>query len=163
GALDAETNAEANLKEARENLTLAKKAVNETFDVARNHPLLQQPGMHPVRKLLLEKALPFYKRLSQQTGNDPAARAELADQHFRVGAITAEIGNKTEARKAYRQAENIFRSLGEGDPASTEYQTELARTLINLGAVLQEEGRRSAALANYKQARDIFQKRVKAN
>src|SRR5262249_27251259 len=64
-AVDAETEAKENLKEARANLALAKKAVNETFDVAKNHPLLQQPGMHAVRKLLLEKALPLYKGLSQ--------------------------------------------------------------------------------------------------
>src|SRR5262249_20182788 len=97
-ALDAGAQAQGKPKEARANLALAKKAVNETFDVAKNHPLLQQPGMHAVRKLLLEKALPLYKGLSQRSGNDAKARAELADQYFRVGYITYEIGNKTEAR-----------------------------------------------------------------
>src|SRR5262249_780534 len=93
-ARDAEAEAKENLARAEANLALAKKAVNDTFDVAKEHPLLQKEGMHPVRRLLLEKALPFYKRFHEARGDDPAARAELADQWFRVAYITTEIGNK---------------------------------------------------------------------
>src|SRR5262249_15093794 len=40
-AREAERQAKANLKTAEENLKLAKKAVRETFDLAREHPLFQ--------------------------------------------------------------------------------------------------------------------------
>src|SRR5262249_9399006 len=83
-AIDAETEATENLQKAEANLALAKKAVNDTFDVAKNHKLLQQPGMQPVRKLLLEKALPFYKRFRELHGDDTRSKADLAEQHYHV-------------------------------------------------------------------------------
>src|SRR5262249_56916994 len=158
-----EAQAKENLAKAEANLKLAKKAVNETFDVAKNHPLLQQPGMQPVRKLLLEKALPLYKGLSQQAGHDPRARAELAEQYFRVGYITSEIGNKSAARRAYAQAEQLCRALLADHPGVTNYRHALALTLTNMGNLLKEEGKRSAALKAYTQARDLLEKLVKDN
>src|SRR5262249_46954088 len=101
---------------AEANLALAKKAVNDTFDVAKEHPLLQKEGMHPVRRLLLEKALPFYKRFHEARGDDPAARAELADQWFRVAYITTEVGNKTEAPPRFRPSGTPLSRPGEVHP-----------------------------------------------
>src|SRR5262249_49733378 len=47
-ARSAENDARANRAVAKQNLLLAMKAVNEAFDVAKEHPLLQRPGMHEV-------------------------------------------------------------------------------------------------------------------
>src|SRR5262249_7313413 len=134
--------ARKNLKLAKDNLKLAKKAVNDTFDIAKNNPLLQQPGMHEVRKFLLEKALPFYRRFREVKADEARPWVERAEQYFRVGYITSEIGNKTEARKAYAQAEKLLRSLVADNPADTEYRTNLAKTLNNMGNLLQAEGKR---------------------
>src|SRR5262249_52414981 len=130
-------------------------------DVAKRHPLLHQPGMHAVRKLLLEKALPFYKRFRDAGRDDPKAREELADQYFRVGYITDEIGNKVEARKAYDQSRDIMEKLAKANPKVTLYQSDLAATLNNLGTLLSDEGKRTEALAAYTQARDIGARLVK--
>jgi serine/threonine-protein kinase len=65
-ALKAEREAEANRKQAQANLKLAKQAVDECFNVAKEHPLFQQPGMEKARKLLLEKTQPFYQHFRMQ-------------------------------------------------------------------------------------------------
>src|SRR5262249_17852675 len=109
------------------------------------------------------KALPFYQKFPERTGNDPKARAELADQYWRVGYITTEIGNKSEAHKAYEQAEGIYRALVKANPAVTEYQNALATTLNNMGNLLQAQGKRQGALLAYRQARDLREKLVKGH
>src|SRR5204863_6420485 len=105
-----------NLKQARANLALAKKAVNDTFDLAKTHPLLRRENMRAVRKLLFEKALPFYENFHGQTPDDLRARSKLAEQWSRVAFITYEIGRITEARKAYEQAANIWQALVKARP-----------------------------------------------
>src|SRR5262249_39660497 len=91
-AIAAEAKATANLEKAEANLRLAKNAVNDTFDVAKSNRLLQQDSTRAVRKLLLEKALPFYRRFRELRGDDAQSRAELAEHLYRVGLITSEIG-----------------------------------------------------------------------
>jgi hypothetical protein len=45
---------------------MAKKAVDDCFLMARDHPAFQQPGMEKARKLLLRKTLPVYAQLRDQ-------------------------------------------------------------------------------------------------
>jgi hypothetical protein len=65
-ARKAEEKAKANLKQAEANLKLARQAVEECFNVARDDPLFQEPRMEKARKRLLEKTLPVYKQLRSQ-------------------------------------------------------------------------------------------------
>ena len=44
-AVAAEKKAKENLKQAEANLKLARQAVDETFDLAKNNELLKEPGM----------------------------------------------------------------------------------------------------------------------
>src|SRR5262249_28543704 len=150
-AIDAEKEARKNLETAEANLKLAKQAVNDTFDVAKNNAFLQQQGMHEVRKVLLAKALPFYKRFRGLRGDDARSRAELADHLHRVGLITSEIGDKGEARQAYQQEAQHLRSLAKDHPGVPGYRHKLAMALINVGTTLQEEGKRGEVLKAYTQ------------
>lgn len=58
--------AEASRQQAEANLQMARKAVDDCFLMARDHPAFQQPGMDKARKLLLTKTLPFYAQLRDQ-------------------------------------------------------------------------------------------------
>jgi hypothetical protein len=66
-AMKAEGEAKADLRTAEANLALAKKAVDDCFAVAKDHPLMKQerPGeeLQETKRALLEKALPFYRHL----------------------------------------------------------------------------------------------------
>ena len=129
-AIDAEAN--DNLKQAEENLKLAKKAVNDTFDLARDHPRLQKKEMKEVKKLLLEKALPFYMNFRLQRADAGAGRADLVDQLFRIAYIMTEIGHPAAARQAYEQAKEILEMLVKDYPDVPRYRTLLAATQIIL-------------------------------
>ena len=62
--------AEANLARAEANLALARRAVDECFNVARDDPLFQSPPMEDAKKLLLKKTLPFYREFGSQRPDD---------------------------------------------------------------------------------------------
>ena len=49
--------------------------------------------MEKARKLLLAKALPFYRQFRSQKPEDPGLQREEADQLFRVGYIEGVLGN----------------------------------------------------------------------
>src|SRR5262249_45237966 len=127
----AELDARTNLTKAEANLGLARKAVDEWFLIARDHPLLQRGGMEQGRKLLLEKALPFYEGFRAQQPGDAPLRHDLADQLFRVGFINAELGRPLEALAAYRRAYKHYTELAKKHPRIRAYRHELAMTCNN--------------------------------
>jgi serine/threonine-protein kinase len=141
--------AEANLRQAR-------KAVDECFLLAKDHPLLQREQLAAVRRLLLERALPFYKDFQVQRPDAPGVREELAANYHHVGLITRQIGRQADAVTALRQAQQAWSRLAEEQPGQVRYQTELARTDNDLGLVLASTGQSDAALAAYREALAIW-------
>jgi serine/threonine-protein kinase len=155
-AQQAEGEAKANLKQAEANLKLARRAVDECFNVAKEHPLFQGPRMEKAKKLLLRKTLPFYKRFQSQRSGDRRLQHEEADQLFRVGYIEQTLGRHRAALQAYRQARDVIRKVARAHPEVAEYQSSLAHTHNNLGALLDDLGGRGEALQEYQRAGDIF-------
>jgi serine/threonine-protein kinase len=140
---------------AEANLRLAKKAVDDCFQLAKEHPLLQQENMRQVRKLLLEKALPFYEQFRAQRPEDPRIRVEMAGNHYRVGYITAELGRNADAEQSYGEALLLYEQLAKEHPEVPGYQAGLARAYNNLGNLQRESGRRAEAERSYGEARRL--------
>jgi serine/threonine-protein kinase len=153
--------AEANLKLAQANLKLAKQAVDDCYVLATKEPLLQQESTKEVRKLLLKKALPFYKGFRAQRPDDPALQDEHAEQLFRVAFITDEIGNKADALNSFEEARKLLVKLVADRPNVPLYQTNLAGTYNNLGVILRDLGKRAAAARKFEEARKIQAQLVK--
>jgi tetratricopeptide (TPR) repeat protein len=160
-AIKAEAHASANLEQAQANLKLAKKAVDECFNVAKNDPLFQEPRMEKARKLLLKKTLPFYKNFRSQRPDDRGLQMEEADQWFRVAYIEHVLVQATEARQAYEKTCELQQKLVKANPGVPGYQQDLASTHNNLAMLLRDLGKREQALKEYRQARDICSKLVK--
>jgi serine/threonine protein kinase len=76
--------AEENRQEAEANLQKAGDAVNEYFTVVSGSPLLDTPGLEPLRKKLLETALRYYQEFIRQHAASPAFEADVAAGHLRV-------------------------------------------------------------------------------
>jgi serine/threonine-protein kinase len=150
--------ARANLQLANANFDLAKKAVDDCFLVATEDPLLQSDALHAVRKLLLQKALPFYEGFQVQRQDDPAVRAGLAENYYRVAAISAQLGDTLRAREAYEQAAVLWEQLVAADPQNLAHQLSLARTVLDLGVLHRNTDQRAAAEARFGQARSLFEK-----
>jgi serine/threonine-protein kinase len=159
-ALDSERTA---LTQAEDNLKLARQAVDGTFNVARDDPLFQQPRMEKAKKLLLEKALPFYKSFRERQHDDRNLRWEEATQWSRVGYIEELLGRTAQAHHAYQQAHTLFAQLARAHPDVPDYRNSLASTHNSLGDQLERLGRRQEALAQYQQARDLLRKLVQTH
>src|SRR5262249_3402033 len=57
----AEREAKRHLGQSEANLKLARKAIDECFNFAKEHWMFQEPRMEQARKILLENTLPFYR------------------------------------------------------------------------------------------------------
>src|SRR5262249_11152329 len=115
--------------------------------------LLNEPGMQPLRRELLESALPYYREFLRQRGDDPATRAELARAHFHVARITDLIGPESAALAAYERARGLFESLARAHPDVAWYRQDLAKVWNNIGNILgRQGGRRAEALRAHREA-----------
>jgi tetratricopeptide (TPR) repeat protein/tRNA A-37 threonylcarbamoyl transferase component Bud32 len=145
-----------NLLEATDNLTLTRDAVDELYTKATEDPSLQQPGMQPVQKLLLEPTLKYYKKLIDKRGSDANMQEELARNYSRVARIRELIGDKEEALAAARQALAIRERLVATNPGEVGHLQDLAESLSLLGDLSRAtSGGPAEALRFFQQARAI--------
>jgi serine/threonine-protein kinase len=162
-ALKAEEQAKANLKQAQDNLKLARQAIDECFNIAKTNPVFQGPRMEKARNLLLRKTLPFYRNFRVQRPDDRLLQREEADQWFRVGYIEYALLRTPEATEAYTRSLGLFQALVKAQPDLPAFQQDLATTHNNLALLLSAQGKSVEALKHYQQARDLFQQLVKAH
>jgi serine/threonine-protein kinase len=149
--------AQANLELANRNFDLAKRAVDDCFLTAKEQPLLQRANLRQVRRLLLEKALPFYEGFQAQRPDDPALQPALADNYFRVAYILAELGRHADAQVAYDKAALLYAQLSAAHPDVPNYQHGLAKTYTNLGYQQHDTGQPAAARKSYERAREVWE------
>ncbi|MFO0879559.1 MAG: protein kinase [Gemmataceae bacterium] len=123
------------LQTARDNLRLARQAVDECFLLARDHPLFENEQMQPVQRLLFERALPFYANFRDRIPDDPDLLEQMADQHYRVGFITHKIGRLTEAAAALQESITLRERLVAEQPGVRKHRQELAQAYRALGMV----------------------------
>jgi serine/threonine protein kinase/tetratricopeptide (TPR) repeat protein len=90
-ATRAEQLAEQERGRAENNARLAQQAVNEFFSsVSENEELRNEPALQPLRRNLLQSALPYYEEFVRQDPAEPELRAEQADMCFRIAILTYE-------------------------------------------------------------------------
>jgi serine/threonine-protein kinase len=146
---------------ANYNLKLAKKAVDECFQLAKETPLLQEERMQDVRKLLLEKALPFYQGFLNQRPDDKSILFEIGRNRFRVGYIIDVIGKKSDAIESYEAARVVFASLLQDDAQNENYLSDLGSITNNLGVLRRDTGEPAKALVALQEARKYREDLVK--
>jgi serine/threonine-protein kinase len=134
---------------ALRNLKLARKAVDDCFQVTREDTLLQQEKNRAVRRLLLEKALPFYQDFKSQSPDNLELLAEEGSNFYRVASITAEIDDKSKAVQWYQKARSNFSSLADRNP---EARSDLARVDNDFAKLQHELGKRRDAEALFEEA-----------
>jgi serine/threonine-protein kinase len=150
----AETQRQLELVE--ESYRLAKQAVDDSFTrVVSDEALLNEPGLQPLRKRLLETALTYYQGFLRQRPDDPTRRADMAEMHFRVGYITAQIGSKAAALAEYQRARDLYEELLGANLADLRLRGHLATVYDNLGVVQADLGRPGDALRSYERGRDL--------
>jgi serine/threonine protein kinase/tetratricopeptide (TPR) repeat protein len=141
----------------------ARQAVDQFFTRVSEERLLNQPGMHPLRKQLLQDAARFYEGFVAEHGGEPSLRIELASAKGRLADITAEVGSLVEADGRFRQAIALWDEILRSNPGTTDIQEKLARTLNqHANVLLRTAGRREAALKLCLRARALLEPLARA-
>jgi tetratricopeptide (TPR) repeat protein len=140
------------------NLADARAAVDECFTIADEDPLLQRPGLQPVRRLLLGAALKYYLEFAERHKDSVSVQAELARDYTRVGIITAEIGSASEALTAHRHAQVLLMRLLAAQPHERALRRDLARSHHEVALLNEALGRHADALQSINQALAIREK-----
>ena len=133
---------------AQANAGLAIEALDQVFEQLSPTRMLALPqtggrgdfGEAPSSTLLskeaaalLERMLPFYDRLAQQSGSGEQLRTETAEANRRVGAIRQRLGQLDEAAKAYQRAVALYEQTGGRFSADRKLKLEVAQIENELG------------------------------
>jgi serine/threonine-protein kinase len=138
----------------------ARTAVDSSLTRVSENNLLNVPGLRPLRKELIESALKYYQAFVRERGDDPELRKELAAAYTRVGRITADLGSKEEALKAYRHAIEIQSELKRSATDSERPQAlaDLARAHQAAGRLARELNQHDEARAAFGKAEELWQR-----
>jgi tetratricopeptide (TPR) repeat protein len=134
----AEANLEISRREhdrAEEGFRQARQAVNEWFTTVSQSDLLQKPGLQPLRRDLMQRALRYYEDFIAQRSDDPTLAVEVASAYFTVAMIRKEFGDKKEALAAFQRAAAVREALARENPGDARNWYDLAVTYSLTAAV----------------------------
>jgi serine/threonine protein kinase/tetratricopeptide (TPR) repeat protein len=128
-AVGARNHAQANEVKARTNFEHALETVNTFCTQVSEEQLLDEPGMQPLRRRLLELARRYYQQFQREQGEhpDPKLMKELALSFMRSGIITGELGDLAQAHIELLRARDLLQELYLAAPKDRELRFQLAR------------------------------------
>jgi serine/threonine-protein kinase len=117
------------------NFRKARQSVDDYLTHVSENKLLKSrlPGLQPLRKELLEAALPYYEGFTAEAQGDPALAAELARAYYRTGKITGQTGAQEDAIAAYRKSRDLWETLVQDNPDEDSYKSDLADCCLSWG------------------------------
>jgi tetratricopeptide (TPR) repeat protein len=113
-------------KAEEENFQRSRQAVDDFFTTVSQSTLFDVPGLQPLRKDLLEKALRYYQEMAEKRGDDPAILAGLAVAHFRLSSVYYEVNRNDDAIAATDAGVDVTERLLRQHPAASELHRKLA-------------------------------------
>src|SRR5262249_44712713 len=119
-------------REASEQLALARKAVTEVYDLAKDR-LFQQDQYKEGRKQLLERLQPYHGKLRDLQPTDKTAKAEQAESLFQLAGIDEELGKPDEAEKLLNRSRDTYAALARDHADEAEHKAGSARASNALG------------------------------
>ncbi len=147
---------------------MAIDAVRRYADVVRETPELKNNSeLAKLRATLLKEPLLFFRilrdRLQVARATTPESLHRLAEASFDLGELTAEIGDKQNALRAYEESLAIRERLARENPSVIHYQSDLAASLNNIANLMSSTGRMADALASFEQALVIRKRLAREN
>src|SRR5438045_1013235 len=108
--------------------------------------------MEPVRRLLLERALVYYRKFLDERRNDPGTRFETSRAHVRLADIDEMLGRYPSAESNYRTAIKTLEALSAADLARIDYRRDLARARHGLAVLLRKSNRFNESEREFREA-----------
>jgi len=140
------------LTASEQSLRDAMAVVEDFLTKVSEDTLLNQPGLQPVRRELLEKALAYYQKFLKQRANDPRVQSELAGAMFRVGQITELLESPDKALPSYERAREMQVAQLARSPRDPQRLKALGNTLNAIGTVRVKQKEYDLAREEYRQA-----------
>ena len=150
--------AEKNYQQSQDNLRRAEthfrqlREVVDRFGIRHSGRLKDVPGGESLRREMLADTLDYYRGFIRDAGDDPTLQLDLAVAYSKSAGVMEQIGDKTEALDAYRQAIRIFKTLADEHPDEPEHAANLALCQNNLGLLLSACDQSDEARECYEQA-----------
>ena len=144
--------AERQRQKAEENYQLARNAVDRYHTEISESVLLNEPGLQPLRKKLLEAAREFYQKFVDERSADAGVEDELGRAIFRLAQITGEIDSELKAIDLHRDALRIFDKVAGEHRSTEEYQRDLASCYYHLGRLYRLTDQPDKAEESYRSA-----------
>jgi tetratricopeptide (TPR) repeat protein/predicted Ser/Thr protein kinase len=143
------------LGKAEESYRMARTTVDGFYTQVSETELFNVPGMQPIRRDLLERALRHYQQFLAKRGEDDGLRKEMGLAYYRVASITEEIDSAEAALPSYKEAQKVQEQLVAEAPEDTDAQQALGTTLNALGRALRELERLDEAAAMLQEAKKV--------
>ncbi len=118
-----------NARNATANANLAMASVEEYLTNVADSPELREKGLEGLRRNLLRSALTFYEQLTKQSSDRPILNDRIAQAHFRLGLIHADLGDIPQALAQFDEALVDYRVLWQRDSDKPQMQRLIAETL----------------------------------
>jgi len=135
-----------------QNFRRALHAVNVMLTRVAQQELANVPGMHDVRRELLEEALALYREFLNQRRGDPRVRLETLKAYDRVGEITLLLGRRDESERAYRRLLELAAEFRRDGGSADEYRIQSAVAWHNLGMIHFARGENRQAENAYRES-----------
>lgn len=140
--------AEANYRQARQ-------TVDEFLgDVERK--LGDVPGLQPLHRDLMERALKYYRGFARDNPDIPAMQLDLARTFHRIGVIIRDTGAGDEALQAFDRAIALYEKAQRAGPSGAGIEPDLAMVYQDLGTLNASLGRSKEAWNAYQKAREHY-------
>ncbi len=131
------------------------------FDIAPKMERLA--GSTGARQALVQRAQEYLDSLADETGGDPALRAELATAYIKVGELRGDplrpnLGDFTGAVASYEKAVGILRELLARQPDAPGLLSSYGAALKDLSFVREWSGNTRGALADIQAAGAVYER-----
>jgi eukaryotic-like serine/threonine-protein kinase len=147
---------------AEKSFLAARQAVDRYFTRVSEATLLNQPGLQPLRKDLLENAMTYYQEFLRERGEDRALQGEAMNAAFNLGRIYEELGDFDQAKKFYQQASQGQHALLKALPSDLHRVEMLSDTLAAQGRLAQKQSALTESLRYNREAQQLRERLVAA-
>jgi len=125
------------------------------------------PGSTPARRLIVQRALEYLSRLSEQARDDRRLQVELAEAYLKVGDVQGNpygpnLGDIEGAARSYRTALQISSMLVKNSADDVDGRRYQARSYDALGEVLPQLGNPTEAIGSFRHGTGILESLIAA-